>query len=59
MSEQTPLPKENYYITSGPQRSSITIELHTHIATRTWTGRLADPEKISTPLSECRAFSAF
>ncbi|MDN8600282.1 TIGR03761 family integrating conjugative element protein [Citrobacter sp. S2-9] len=45
MSEQIPLPQENYYITSGPLRSAITIELHTHIATRTWTGRLADPEK--------------
>ncbi|HDX3229560.1 TIGR03761 family integrating conjugative element protein [Escherichia coli] len=45
MSEQVSLPQENYYITSGPLRSSITIELHTHIATRTWTGRLADPEK--------------
>ncbi|MIE73183.1 TIGR03761 family integrating conjugative element protein [Salmonella enterica subsp. diarizonae] len=45
MSEHPPLQQENYYITSGPLRSSITIELHTHIATRTWTGRLADPEK--------------
>lgn len=45
MSEQTSLPQENYYITSGPLRSSITIELHTHVATRAWTGRLADPEK--------------
>jgi integrating conjugative element protein (TIGR03761 family) len=32
---------------TGPLRSTITIELHTHLATRTWTGRQPDPaEKI-------------
>lgn len=30
-------------LTTGPLRSSITIELHTHLATRTWTGRQPDP----------------
>ncbi|TKV11704.1 TIGR03761 family integrating conjugative element protein [Citrobacter sp. wls619] len=46
MSEQIPLsPQENYHITSGPLRSAITIELHTHLATRTWTGRLANPDE--------------
>ncbi|HDP0318979.1 TPA: TIGR03761 family integrating conjugative element protein [Salmonella enterica subsp. enterica serovar Concord] len=45
MSEQTSPDRENYTVTSGPLRSAITIELHTHIATRTWTGRLADPVK--------------
>ncbi|HBT4924916.1 PFL_4669 family integrating conjugative element protein [Klebsiella pneumoniae] len=33
------------WITTGPLRSSITIELHTHLATRTWSGRRHDPEE--------------
>lgn len=38
---------QQYQYTSGPLRSAITIELHTHLATRTWTGRQPDPaEKI-------------
>ncbi|EDQ7230742.1 TIGR03761 family integrating conjugative element protein [Salmonella enterica subsp. enterica] len=46
MSEQIPLsPQENYHITSGPLRSAITIELHTHLATRTWTGRQENAEE--------------
>lgn len=36
---------EHFQLTSGPLRSSITIELHTHLATRTWTGRQANPEE--------------
>lgn len=32
-----------FQLTSGPLRSTITIELHTHLATRTWTGRCPDP----------------
>lgn len=43
MSDMTPETR----LTTGPLRSSITIELHTHLATRTWTGRQPDPaEKI-------------
>lgn len=34
-----------HILTSGPLRSTITIELHTHLATRTWTGRQASPEE--------------
>lgn len=30
-------------LTTGPLRSTVTIELHTHLATRTWTGRQPDP----------------
>lgn len=41
MSETNP----QYHLTSGPLRSSVTIELHTHLATRTWAGRQPDPEK--------------
>lgn len=33
---------ENYQITSGPLRSAIKIELHTHLATRLWQGRRAN-----------------
>lgn len=43
--EQTLSPRENYHLTSGPLRSAITVELHTHLATRTWTGRQANPEE--------------
>lgn len=32
-----------FQLTTGPLRSTITIELHTHLATRTWTGRQPDP----------------
>lgn len=39
MSDMTP----ETWLTTGPLRSSITIELHTHLATRTWTGRQPDP----------------
>ncbi|MGU9648493.1 PFL_4669 family integrating conjugative element protein [Salmonella enterica subsp. enterica serovar 6,7:l,v:-] len=39
MSDMTP----DTRLTTGPLRSSITIELHTHLATRTWTGRQPDP----------------
>jgi len=35
---------QQYQYTSGPLRSAITIELHTHLATRTWSGRVANPE---------------
>lgn len=38
MSDMTPETR----LTTGPLRSSITIELHTHLATRTWTGRQPD-----------------
>ena len=34
-----------YILTSGPLRSTIIIELHTHLATRAWTGRQASPEE--------------
>lgn len=34
---------EQYQITSGPLRSAISIELHTHLATRLWQGRRANP----------------
>lgn len=34
-----------YQITSGPLRSAITIELHTHLATQTWTGRQPNHEE--------------
>lgn len=45
MNEHDPssLPYETRQITSGPLRSAITIELHTHYATRIWTGRQASP----------------
>ena len=36
---------DSYQITSGPLRSAITIELHTHLATRLWQGRQATPEE--------------
>lgn len=37
----------HFQLATGPLRSTITIELHTHLATRTWTGRQPDPaEKI-------------
>ena len=32
-------------LSSGPLRSSISIELHTHLATRTWTGRPSNREE--------------
>ncbi|WP_233447225.1 PFL_4669 family integrating conjugative element protein [Raoultella ornithinolytica] len=38
MSDMTPV-----QLTTGPLRSTVTIELHTHLATRTWTGRQPDP----------------
>lgn len=44
MSEYDPTPQSRQ-LTSGPLRSTITIELHTHLATRTWTGRQANPEE--------------
>ncbi|HAT6805129.1 TPA: TIGR03761 family integrating conjugative element protein [Citrobacter freundii] len=44
MSEQDTLSPPQV-ITSGPLRSSITIELHTHLAIRTWRGRQADPQE--------------
>ena len=31
--------------TSGPLRTTVTIELHTHLATRTWSGRQPNPEE--------------
>lgn len=37
MSEQST--EQNYIISSGPLRSAITIELHTHRATQLWQGR--------------------
>ncbi|ECD9611699.1 TIGR03761 family integrating conjugative element protein [Salmonella enterica subsp. salamae] len=39
MSEMSP------QFTSGPLRSTVTIELHTHLATRTWSGRQPNPEE--------------
>ncbi|ECF1703677.1 TIGR03761 family integrating conjugative element protein [Salmonella enterica subsp. enterica] len=39
MSDMTP----HTQFTAGPLRSNVTIELHTHLATRTWTGRQPDP----------------
>lgn len=36
-------PHNPQHFTAGPLRSSVTIELHTHLATRTWTGRQPDP----------------
>lgn len=39
MSEMSP------QFTSGPLRTTVTIELHTHLATRTWSGRQPDPEE--------------
>lgn len=44
MSEYDSTPQSRQ-LTSGPLRSTITIELHTHLATRTWTGRQASPEE--------------
>ena len=41
MNDTAPLPG----FSSGPLRSSISIELHTHHATRTWTGRPPDREE--------------
>ncbi|EKT1260951.1 TIGR03761 family integrating conjugative element protein [Salmonella enterica] len=35
---------QQHAFTSGPLRSSVTIELHTHLATRLWQGRQPDPE---------------
>lgn len=35
----------HHSLTSGPLRSVITIELHTHLATRLWQGRQANPEQ--------------
>ncbi|KAA8995866.1 MULTISPECIES: PFL_4669 family integrating conjugative element protein [Pectobacteriaceae] len=37
--------RDNYRLTSGPLRSAITIELHTHLATQLWQGRQANPEE--------------
>lgn len=34
-----------FQLTTGPLRSTITIELHTHLATRTWRGRQPNPEE--------------
>ncbi|RUT66521.1 TIGR03761 family integrating conjugative element protein [Morganella morganii] len=45
MNEQSHPHQENYQVTSGPLRSSVTIELHTHLATRLWQGRHAVPEE--------------
>ncbi|EBL8291894.1 TIGR03761 family integrating conjugative element protein [Salmonella enterica] len=39
MSEMSP------QFTSGPLRTTVTIELHTHLATRTWSGRQPNPEE--------------
>lgn len=39
MSEITP------QFTSGPLRTTVIIELHTHLATRTWSGRQPNPEE--------------
>lgn len=36
---------QQYQYTSGPLRSAVTIELHTHLATRTWSGRQANPDE--------------
>ncbi|MCX8965982.1 TIGR03761 family integrating conjugative element protein [Erwinia psidii] len=43
MSEQLNPPDPHYTLSTGPLRSTITIELHTHLATRTWTGRQPNP----------------
>ncbi|EDS7122085.1 TIGR03761 family integrating conjugative element protein [Salmonella enterica subsp. enterica] len=36
---------QQHAFTSGPLRSSVTIELHTHLATRLWQGRQPDFDK--------------